>query len=116
MEYFDDGQITGKIALIQCKGTREKIIPLKTLPDFVSCNGISASNLEYALQNNTLIILIFASLIDKKFYFVQLNDSITNEVKENLDKGQQTFTIRIPIDNNSNVGMDLFWNLIKEYY
>jgi len=116
VEYFDNGQITGKIALIQCKGTGEKIEPLKTFPNFVSCKGISASNLEYALQDNSLIILTYASVVDNKFYFVQLNDLITNEMKEKLDEGQERFNIRIPINNNSDEAMERFWNLVKKYY
>lgn len=35
VEIFDDGCITGKFGLIQCKGKNEPITPLKTSPAYI---------------------------------------------------------------------------------
>ena len=73
VEMFENGAVTGKIALVQCKGQEDAIAPMKRFPDYVSCKGVSVSNLEYALQNNTITILTFASASDKGlFYFADL--------------------------------------------
>ena len=117
VEVFENGAVTGKIALIQCKGQEEAIAPMKRFPDYVSCKGVSASNLEYALQNNTIVILTFASISDKGlFYFADLAQTVTGDHIKKIGEGQSKVTIRIPRRNNSRDNLGDFWKMIDDAY
>ena len=82
VEVFDNGCVTGKFAMIQCKGKKDKIEPLKTEADFVACPGITSSNIGYLGQNNVPIIVVYGSAIDRdNFYFANLKDIISDKQK-----------------------------------
>ena len=66
IEIFEDDKPTGKIAVLQFKGTESKIEKLKK-SDFVSCSNISKSNLSYCKQVNNPVILIYVSTLDEDF-------------------------------------------------
>lgn len=120
VEVFDEGAVTGKFALVQCKGQEKIIKPLKTEPKYISCKGISSSNAEYALQNNSVVLLCFASSTDNtKFYFANLKEALTDDMKEKLTREkdpQKTISVRIPIENNSIDNMPKFWQIINSFY
>lgn len=117
VELFDMGRITGKLALIQCKGQDSIIEPLKRFPEYVSCKGISAANLDYIEQHNIPVILTYASANDRDvFYFANLQSVVTKKQKEDVDNGQEKITVRIPVVNNSIDNMDTFWNIIEAFY
>ena len=99
IELFDDGNITGKFALAQVKGTSEKIVPLKKTPNYVSCN-ISASNARYAFQNRMPVILFYVSIkAPDCIYFMDIRQAISDEQREKINNGQKNITIRIPAEN-----------------
>ena len=117
VEVFNEGAITGKFALMQCKGQAKKIEPLKTNPEYVSCSGISASNIDYADQGNSVVILAYSSTSEKdNFYFVKLSDAVGKKHKAKINVGQKYITVHIPIQNNTRDNMELFWNIIHEFY
>ena len=60
IEIFSDGVPTGKLTLVQIKGTEKTIQPLKT-KNCVSCR-ISSSNAMYALQKKIPVFLIYTTL------------------------------------------------------
>lgn len=61
IELFKNGQPTGKFALVQIKGTKSKITPMKRTSNYVSCK-VSSSNAKYAFQKNIPVILAYISL------------------------------------------------------
>lgn len=107
VEVFDKGIPTGKICYVQLKSTDEKIVPLKTFSDFVSCPGISESNLSYCKQDKIPIYLIYNSLKDKNsFYYYKLNG------KEIIPDSR----IRIPIVNRCEDDITSFLYEINSFY
>lgn len=117
VEVFDEGNVTGKFAMLQCKGKEAIITPLRTEPNYVSCPGISASNISYLEQDNVLVILVYGSVNDRdNFYFADLKAVITEEQVEVLSEESKRVTVRIPSDNNVKDNMDRFFELIENYY
>ena len=115
VELFENGNITGKFALLQLKGTQNTIVPLKK-SDEVSCK-ITASNAQYALQMNIPVILIYASLKDEdNFYFADLRNIITEEHIQKIEDGQTEITVRIPLDSNAQESMQPFFDVINKFY
>lgn len=117
VEVFDCGRVTGKIALIQCKGTSDAIKPMKKDETVVSCSKISSATVAYAGQNNTIVLILYAnSEDDSLFYYINLFDALTEEHKTKINNGQKSITVRIPVQNNSRDNMDGFWNMINNFY
>ena len=114
VEIFEDGIPTGKIALIQMKGTENKFELLKKTSE-VSCN-VSISNLYYTVQKNIPVILIYASLEEQIFLYRVMN-CIFNEKQIDTFRvnGNKTKAIRIPVSNNSS-RLDGFIKQISEFY
>ena len=82
----------------------------------MSCT-ISASNAEYADQFNIPVIVIYASLADRdSFYYVELQDALTDEHRNKLDNGQEQITIRIPCKNQITDSIDPIRDIIDKYY
>lgn len=117
VEVFEDGCITGKFAMLQCKGKEEQITPLKSEPDYVSCPGISASNISYLDQDKVMVILVYGSVKDRdNFYYADLKEVITDEQIETLKDETKKVTVRIPVTNNAKDNMDGFFALINSSY
>ena len=119
VEIFDEGCITGKFGLIQCKGKGDPITPLIRFPDYVSCDGITRSNIQYLGQDNSAVILTYASIRDRNnFYYAELKDIITEEQLEAMNNGpaDKRITVRIPVSNNAKDNIDGFFELINRYY
>ena len=113
LEIFELGETTGKIALIQIKGTNSKIDKLKTV-DYVSCPGISKSSLKYCSVNKIPFILVYVSKKDELFYYCDLHSVYEESLKRMGDTGK-TCSIRIPYIYNSNK-LDTLVTIINSYY
>lgn len=114
IELFDNGIPTGKIAFIQIKGTKNAIVPLRTAKSFISCK-ITASNIDYAIQNRIPVLLFYVSLNKQPiFYFARLQDVITED-QINKSKRQNSISVRIPINNSSAEDLDSLFSLIMDY-
>lgn len=102
VELFEDGSITGKIALLQIKGTVNKIIAMKTCEDFISCK-ITSSNIEYAFQSNIPVVLIYVSLAEEENFYYYILQSIgsikLNDFRKKAGCGQKSITVRMPVKN-----------------
>ena len=71
IEIFDNGNPTGKFALLQIKGTEKPIVNLKNKP-VVPCS-ISSPNAKYALQKIMPVMLIYVSLYkNSSIYYGEL--------------------------------------------
>lgn len=117
VEVFDNGCITGKFAMIQCKGKKEEIKPLITEPGFIACPGITASNIAYLDQDNVLMILVYGSVEDRdNFYFINLKEAITDEQLEILRDETKKVTVRIPIYNNAKNNINIFFQMIDDFF
>lgn len=117
VEVFENGCITGKFAMLQCKGKEDDIVPLKTEPDYVSCPGISASNISYINQDNVMVILVYGSIKDRdNFYYANLKEVLTEDQIESLKDESKKVTVRIPVKNNAKGNMDGFFDLINSSY
>ena len=118
VEIFDGGTVTGKLGLIQCKGTEKRITPMIRYPDCVVCSGVSNSNLQYLKQSNTAVILVYASINERdNFYYVDLNEAIIKSEWKNIFAGKGgTKNVRIPLKNNAKENLDGFFDLIEKYY
>lgn len=97
IELFDNGMPTGKIALVQIKGTSKTITPLVRTPELISCK-ISSSNALYAFQKNIPVLLVYISLNDEHemLYFADIRSIITDEHKRKMEE-QDEITVKIPI-------------------
>ena len=104
LEIFENNKPTGKCAYIQLKST-EKTIEKLVNSDEVSCPGISKTNLYYCHQNNIPLILVYISIVDETFYFIDIGK---------LDlKTKDKITVRIPVSNH---GLELMVFTINSYY
>ena len=112
VELFDHGEPTGRIAMIQLKGTEKEIPKLKS-EDVVSCHGISKSNLSYCRQKNVPVILVYCSNLEEKFYYIDLQSVFQERIKAIADSFSGT--VRIPIDNNSD-NLKRLLEIINSYY
>ena len=104
---------------MQCKGKGDPITPLIRFPDYVSCDGITRSNIQYLGQDNSAVILTYASIRDRNnFYYAELKDIITEEQLEAMNNGpaDKRITVRIPVSNNAKDNIDGFFELINRYY
>lgn len=97
IEIFENGNPTGNMAYIQIKGTEDSIQALKN-GDEVSCPGVTESNLCYCKQKNIPVFLVYVSLLDNRFYFVDLQSCYVKNLKKQNKSGR--YTINIPVDNN----------------
>lgn len=89
--FSEQGDITGRVILVQVKTTSETIEKNKRSND-VSIS-LSLSSLEYSKQKNIPFVLIHNSLKnEEEYYYFLLNgvDSVEN---------QKSSTIRIPLNN-----------------
>lgn len=113
VELFDnDDMPTGRIAYIQLKGTAKSIEKLKRSEE-VSCSGISRSNIAYCQQKNVPVMLVYISVCDEDYYFIDLQSvykSTLNVIGDNASG-----TIRIPLMNYS-ANIDKFFEIINHYY
>lgn len=114
VELFSNGMPTGRLALLQIKGTENAIVPMKREP-FVGCT-ISTSNAYYALQNNIAVFLAYVSL--KKpvcCYYVNLYDTV-----KDIDSGklleQKNITIHIPQEQLFIESAETMLEKIKAFY
>lgn len=112
IEYFNNEEITGKIALIQLKGTSGKIKSLVNKP-VISC-PISTSNAFYALQNNIPVILIYASLSEENIFYYTCLQDIDFDIE--LLEFQKTITVHIPVENIIEDDMTDLIQLLDKYY
>ena len=113
VELFDnDDMPTGRIAYIQLKGTAKPIEKLKRSEE-VSCADISKSNIAYCQQRNVPVMLVYISVCDEDFYFIDLQSvykSALNTIGDNASG-----TVRIPLINYSD-NLDKFFEIINHYY
>lgn len=117
VEVFDKGCITGKFAMLQCKGKGEKIKTLIKTPEYVSCSNISSANISYLFQGNVLVIIVYGDITeDKNFYFADLKSVVSDEQRKKLSDDNKTVTVRIPIVNNAKSNIDLFFKLIDDFF
>ena len=112
VELFAGEGTTGRIAHIQLKGTTKRIVSLQNTEE-ISCPNITKSNLGYCQQNNVPVMLVYVSIPDEKFYYIDLQ-SVVNLRINDFDN-QKTITVRIPMENNSD-HMDSFVSIINGYY
>ena len=112
VELFVQGEATGRIAMIQLKGTEKRIEKLKTA-DAVSCYGISKSNLSYCRQNNIPVILVYCSTTTGDFYYIDLQSIYKDKIPSIGDS--QFGTVRIPIINHSD-NLRKLVDIINSYY
>ena len=112
VELFDHGEPTGRIAMIQLKGTEKEIPKLKS-EDAISCHGISKSNLSYCRQKNVPVILVYCSNLEEKFYYIDLQSVFQERIEAIADSFSGT--VRIPIDNNSD-DLKRLLEIINSYY
>lgn len=112
VEIFKDGEVTGKLARIQIKGTEKEIVSLKK-SDFVSCSGVSKSSLGYCRTRNIPFMLVYVSKKDRKFYYCDLQ-SVYQDALSKIGDGK-SITIRIPISNSSD-HLERFVEIINDYY
>lgn len=114
VEFFNNGDPTGKIALIQIKGTESTIKPLKK-KNVVSCS-ISVSNAKYAMQNKIPVFLIYISIKKPSiFYYINIHDAIKEYTKSKFSK-QDSITVHIPIENIVTDNLSLFFDSIHAFY
>lgn len=118
VELFDEGNVTGKLGLIQCKGKEDSIKPLGKDPNYISCGKVTYSNLQYLKQRNNAVILVYASLKERdNFYYVDLNEAFSeSDLVKILEETGKTKTVRIPVINNAKENLDGFFALINNYY
>ena len=112
VELFSQNAPTGRIAYIQLKGTSKSIQKLKR-SDEVSCSGISKSNIAYCQQRNVPVMLVYVSVYDEDFYFIDLQSVYKTALKTIGDNASGT--VRIPIINHSS-RIDKFFEIINHYY
>lgn len=111
VELFDEGFVTGKVAIIQLKGTKDKI-KVRNKKD-ISCK-ISTSCARYAFQKNLPVFVIYSSLTDEdSFYYVCLQEV---DIQRDKVEKQKTITIRIPSQNKAIENIDGFRKIINDYY
>ena len=114
IELFENGNVTGKFAKLQIKSKEKSIEPLVRTPDFISCNKISISNYNYAKCNNALIILLYVSIEDNIFYFINMNEAVLNDKIKEKEDGY--ITVHIPVRNNSKDNISELVNIINNYW
>lgn len=115
VEIFNNGIPTGKIAFIQIKGTNSLITPLSKTPNYISCPNVSVSNLNYSMQNNIPVILLYLSLKQaEKIYYTTLNNNNDNDIMSKLNYNKAT--IRIPINNIIIDDITPLINIINVFY
>lgn len=113
IELFDHGSPTGRLCLIQLKGTQNTIVPLKDGIN-ISCS-ISSSNAQYAQQNFIPVVLFYVSVKKPEyFYFTNLNEALEN-VNANVITQQSSVTVHIPVTNNRD-NLDLLFRFISNFY
>ena len=112
IELFYHGNATGKMAMVQIKGTQNQIEKLKKA-NVISCSGISQSNLNYCKQKNIPVILVYCSTANKQFYFIDLQPLYQKQLIE--IGSNNTGTIHIPVANNSS-NLGLLVSIINSYY
>lgn len=113
IELFNNGVPTGRLCLVQLKGTENAIVPLKDGVN-ISCK-ISSSNAQYARQHCIPVVLFYVSIKKPEyFYFVSLNEAIE---KVDADKitHQKNITIHIPITNSCD-NLDSLFKFISNFH
>lgn len=116
IELFVNDYPCGRIALVQLKATQDKIKKNKRTDD-ISCS-ISTSNARYAYQSNIPVILIYISLSEEGFYYVDIQDMIDIEdaiLKRKIDS-QKSITIKIPSANHVTDDVSPLIEIINSYY
>lgn len=116
IELFENDYPSGKIALVQVKSTQDHIKKNKKTED-VSCT-ISTSNARYAYQNNIPVVLIYVSLADDGFYFIDIQNAIDlndSKLRKKINS-QKSITVRIPISNWIENDVSPVIDIIQSYY
>lgn len=117
IELFENGDPTGKVALIQIKGTEQGIEPLINSPRFVSVNNFSRSNLHYALQDRIPIVLIYANVEkSEEYYYFQIVQTGPKKPAELLKLDQETVTIHLSANNYVDYDATALLHSINNYY
>ena len=114
VELFDNGEPTGQIAMVQIKGTANRIVPLKR-QDVVSCS-ISTANALYARQDVIPVLLIYVSIEKPEtFYFADIHTAL-NEIDLQKIQEQDSITVHNPLDNNIVDDLEPFFETIRTFY
>lgn len=102
---------TGKIALIQLKGTKDEIVPLKTALDFVSVR-IKHTTLDYIKDQDKIpVILVYSSIRNRDdFYYLDLR--LINKENNESEENTSDISVRIPIINKFTSNPDDFFKII----
>lgn len=93
VEITQDGLVTGSHFLIQLKGTQHLIVRKKR---YVA-HSCETSTLNYFLQRQELVIYLVYDDINKKGYWIWIQDYLRNE--DAAWKLKQTTTVKIPLTN-----------------
>jgi hypothetical protein len=93
IELFDDGNPTGKLAIVQIKGTEKTIEPQKKKQD-IACK-ITSANAYYALQDNIPVILLYVSIRKPEICYYATLQTVTEFARKKIDR-QKTITVHIP--------------------
>lgn len=117
LELFENGVPTGKFALLQLKATGKTIVPNKRTPD-VSVKNISEGNIQYAMQNNIPVILIFTSTQNETgFYYANIQTIVDESTMVALEENSSsTTTLKIPQTNYIIDDISPLITIINQYY
>lgn len=114
IELFDNGTPTGKIGLLQIKGTGKIITQLKR-SNMIPCK-ISSSNACYSLQKKVPVIVAYVCIKEPEyFYYGKLQDLMTEKHLQKIGN-QKEITIRLPVDNFIQEDISPLIELIKDSY
>lgn len=113
IELFDEGIPTGRLCLVQLKGTEKSIVPLQDGQN-ISCK-ISTSNAQYARQRIIPVVLFYVSIKEPGcFYFTSLNEAVETVNAEVITQ-QASITVHIPVSNNGD-HLELLFRFIADFY
>ena len=117
LELFENGVPTGKFALLQLKATEKTILPNKRNPD-VSVKNVSEANIQYALQNNIPVILIYTSINnDTGFYYADIQTIVDEATLNALEENSSSATtLKIPQNNYITDDISPLITIINQYY
>ncbi len=114
IEIWDNGSPTGKIALLQLKGTTLPIIP-SVRTNMIS-HVISSNCAKYALQKNVPVLIIYMNVNNRNdFYYSDIQSAVEKYDYEQINK-QKTITVKISEDRKISNGWESFFGLINAFY
>lgn len=115
VELFDDASPTGGIALIQVKGTCEKVGGAPTL------SGFPTKTVEYALLFPQPFFVFYVSIPDNKAHFVWLQKYAATELTQTTPnwRNQDSISIHFPEENvlpdPTSVSVTKISNIVTDY-